>query len=90
MNKTELIQKVSGKTKVSKADTERVVNQFIEQVSGELKRKGNVTLTGFGTFKVVDRKAKIGINPRTKEKIQIKAKRVPKFVPGKTLKEKVK
>jgi len=54
---------------------------------GALKRKEPVTLVGFGTFKVGNRKARIGRNPRTGQEIRIKAKRVPKFVPGKTLKE---
>ena len=90
MNKTELVKEIAGKAKISMADTEKIVNGFIESVSKELKKKGTVTMVGFGTFKVQDRKARTGINPQTKEKIQIKAKRVPKFVPGKTLKELVK
>jgi DNA-binding protein HU-beta len=58
-------------------------------VSISLKKKGKVTLVGFGTFAVAHRKAKLGINPKTGQKISIKAKYVPVFKAGKALKEKV-
>lgn len=90
MNKAELIEKISDKTKLTKSDVEKLVNSMIDTMSDELKKKGSITLMGFGTFKVQERKARNGINPKTKEKIKIKATRVPKFVPGKALKEKVK
>ena len=90
MNKSELVKSISDKTSLKVSDTEKLVNAFIETVSGELKKKGSVTMVGFGTFKVADRKARTGVNPKTGEKIKIKATRVPKFVPGKALKEKVK
>ena len=90
MNKTELVKEIAGKAKLSISETEKTVNGIIESVSKELKKKGKVTLVGFGTFKVADRKARMGVNPKTGEKIKIKATRVPKFVPGKALKDKVK
>ena len=90
MNKSELIQAVSKKSNLKVTHAEKAVNSLIETVSNELKNKRNVTLVGFGTFKVADRAARTGVNPKTGAKITIKAKRVPKFAPGKALKEKVK
>jgi len=89
MNKTELVKKIADKTNLKVNEAEKLVNAFIETVTDELKNKGKVTLIGFGTFKVVHRKEKVGVNPKTKEKIKIKAKDVPRFVPGKSLKEKI-
>lgn len=90
MNKTELVKSISEKADLKVADTEKLVNAFIEAVSTELKKKGKVTLVGFGTFSVANRKEKIGVNPKTGQKIKIKAKNVPVFKAGKALKEKVK
>lgn len=90
MNKNELIKNVSEKTNLKIVDTERVVNGLIETVSEELKKQGKVTLVGFGTFSVAQRKERMGVNPKTGEKIKIKATKVPRFSAGKALKEKVK
>jgi DNA-binding protein HU-beta len=90
MNKTELVKAIAGKAKLKLADTEKLVNAFIETVSDELKGKGKVTLVGFGTFGVAHRKQKTGVNPKTGAKITIHAKDVPVFKPGKALKEMVK
>ena len=90
MNKTELIQAVSKKSNLKLVEAEKVVNGFIETVSNELKRKNNVTLVGFGTFKVTYRAARTGVNPKTGAKITIKAKNAPVFRAGKALKENVK
>ncbi len=90
MNKTQLVKTIASKVKVTLTESEKIVNGMIEAISGELKKKGKVTLVGFGTFKVADRKARMGVNPKTGQKMQIKAKRVPKFVAGKELKSKVK
>jgi DNA-binding protein HU-beta len=90
MNKTELVKKIAGKAKLKLSDTEKLVNAFIDTVSEELKKKGKVTLVGFGTFAVAHRKEKRGVNPKTGDKITIKAKNVPVFKPGKALKETVK
>jgi DNA-binding protein HU-beta len=90
MNKNELVKDIAGKAKLKLSDTEKFVNAFINTVSDELKKKGKVTLVGFGTFAVAHRKEKRGVNPKTGAKITIKAKNVPVFKPGKKLKETVK
>ena len=90
MNKSELVEAIAKKAKLKLVEAEKVVQGFIEEVAGELKKKGNVTLVGFGTFKVAHRRAKTGVNPKTGAKITIKAKDVPVFRAGKALKEKVK
>ena len=91
MNKADLIAAIKKKTDApSKKIVEDVINGFIDVVKAELKKKGSVQLVGFGTFKVVERKAREGRNPKTGEKIKIPATKVPKFVPGKDLKEIVK
>jgi len=91
MNKADLIAAIKKKTDApSKKIVEDVINGFIDVVKAELKKKGNVQLVGFGTFKVVERKAREGRNPKTGAKIKIPATKVPKFVPGKDLKEIVK
>ncbi len=90
MNKNELVKSIADKANLKIADTEKLVNSFIDTVSNELKRKGKVTLVGFGTFAVSHRKQRTGVNPKTGEKLTIKAKDVPVFKPGKALKETVK
>ena len=66
-----------------------IVNNFINTISNELSDGGRVVIPGFGSFIVRDRMARVGRNPKTGDKIQIKAKKLPVFKPGKTLKEKV-
>ena len=82
MNKTELVAAVAKTSKLSKKDVETVINAFTETVTKELKKKGKVQLVGFGTFAVNERPAHEGINPATKQKIQIAAKKVAKFKAG--------
>ncbi len=92
MNKAELIQTVQkalGK-ETSKSTAEKSVAAVIEAISGALKKGKNVQLIGFGTFKIVNRKARSGVNPKTKEKIKIKASRGVRFAAGKDLKSKLK
>lgn len=94
MNKSELVESVQkslGK-ETSKAQAERAVEAVIDGIkSGLTKGKGKpVQLVGFGTFKVASRKARIGINPKTGEKIKIKASKSVKFGAGKDLKGKLK
>ena len=89
MNKGDLVNevaKVVGTKKASKA----AVDCIFSTITKTLKKKKTVTLIGFGTFKVDKRKARKGRNPQTGEAIKIKAKKVPKFVPGKALKDAVK
>ena len=89
MNKTELIEHISTKADLSKADAGRALEAFIGAVTSTLKKKGTVTLVGFGTFSVSERAARTGRNPRTGEAINIETARVPKFRPGKGLKDAV-
>ena len=89
MNKAELAEEVSGKTGLMKKVTQNVIDAIIETIGDTLSGGEKVTLVGFGTFQVASRKARRGVNPQTRETIQIPAKKVPKFVPGKTLKEKI-
>lgn len=89
MNKAGLIEKVSDETGLTKKDIRLVVDATMEIVSSTLGKEEKVILVGFGTFQVRNRKARRGRNPQTGEELQIPAKKVPKFVPGKGLKEKV-
>lgn len=91
MNKAELVlavQKVLGGT-TSKAEAERAVGAVIDGIKVGIKKDKTVQLIGFGTFKVVNRKARTGINPKTGDKIKIKASKSVKFATGKELKSKL-
>lgn len=85
MNKTQLIDAVAGDTGMTKVDSEKAIKATINAISGELSGGGSVTLIGFGTFSVFGRAARQGKNPRTGASIQIQAKKVAKFKPGKAL-----
>ncbi|SHG27654.1 DNA-binding protein HU-beta [Desulfacinum infernum DSM 9756] len=87
MNKKELIEKVAATANVSKQDTASVVNALLNEIEAALKAGEQIAITGFGSFKVVDRPAREARNPRTGEKITVPASKVPKFVPGKSLKD---
>lgn len=88
MNKADLISEVA-KVTGTKKEAQDAVDTVLSAITKALKKKGQVTLVGFGTFKVEKRKARTGRNPQTGEKIKIKARNVPKFVPGKGLKDAV-
>ena len=84
MNKQQLIeeiQKILGKD-ATKACAEKALNATIEAIKAGVKKNKKLQLIGFGTFSVAERKARMGINPRTKAKIKIKASKVVKFKPG--------
>ncbi len=89
MNKDKLVDLVSIKLGSTKAEAERAVNAMVDEITAALSRGEEVTLTGFGSFEVSSRRARAGVNPRTGEKIQIAAVKVPKFRAGKNLKEAV-
>ena len=89
MNKSELINEVA-KVVSKKKEAQNAVDCVVSSITKALKKGDVVTITGFGTFKVVKRKARKGRNPYTGEEIKIKATKAPKFVPGKGLKEAVK
>jgi DNA-binding protein HU-beta len=86
MNKKDLIEKVAGAANVSKKDATNVVNALLEEIKTALQSGEQITIVGFGSFKVVDRPEREARNPRTGEKIEVPASKVPKFVPGKGLK----
>jgi len=90
MTKAELVVKIAEKADLTKANAERALNGFLEAVEGTLVKEGKLTLTGFGTFAVDQRKARVGRNPRTGAEIKIPATKVVKFRPGKLLKDAVK
>ncbi len=89
MNKAELIEAIANDTGVTKKLAGEMVDSFIYEVTKALKKGQEVRLVGFGTFKVVKRKARMGVNPQTGAKMKIPARKVPKFVPGKELKKSV-
>ncbi|MFA7664625.1 MAG: HU family DNA-binding protein [Burkholderiaceae bacterium] len=87
MNKSELIDQIAEQAELSKAEAGRALDGMLAAVTKTLKKGGTVTLVGFGTFAVGKRAARTGRNPRTGEMIKIKAAKVPKFRPGKGLKD---
>jgi DNA-binding protein HU-beta len=87
MTKAELISQVAKEARLSKASAEKAINSLTSSISRCLKKKDKLTLTGFGTFLVSKRKARKGRNPQTGAEINIKAANVPKFKPGKQLKD---
>ncbi|HEW91837.1 MAG TPA: HU family DNA-binding protein [Thermotogaceae bacterium] len=89
MNKKTLVAEVAKKAGTTKKEAQKVVDAFIQTVSEALAKGEKVRLVGFGSFVVKERAARKGVNPRTKKAINIPAKKVPKFVPGKELREKV-
>jgi DNA-binding protein HU-beta len=90
MTKAELVAKIAEKNGTSKAQAEASMNAILEVIQGELAAGNKLTLTGFGTFSVSERKARTGRNPRTGKEIKIPACKVAQFKPGKVLKEAVK
>ena len=89
MNKTELIAAVSQSAGLTKKDTERVLNAALDAITASLCKGEKVQLSGFGTFEVKAREARIGRNPHTKEAIDIPATNVPVFKASKVLKDTV-
>lgn len=89
MNKQDLIDVVAKTADLSKASAARAVQGMLSAITTSLKKKQTVSLVGFGTFKVSHRSARTGRNPRTGKAIKIKAAKVPKFKPGKALKDSV-
>ena len=89
MNKTELIAAVAESAGLSKKDTERVMNAALDTITAALCKGENDQISGFGTFEVKDREARLGRNPHTKESIEIPAPKVPGFKASKALKDTV-
>ena len=90
MNKAELVEQVANQTGLIKKASRGAVDAITSVISDALVRGEKVTLVGFGTFQVVERKTRRRRNPQTREAIQIPARKVTKFGPGKGLREKVK
>jgi len=89
MTKEDLVEAVRTEAGIGKGQAVAAVDAFIEAIKKTLKKGDKLTLTGFGTFSVSNRKARTGRNPQTGETIKIKAAKVPKFSAGKGLKEAV-
>jgi len=90
MNKSDLVTAIAESTNLSKATAEKALDGFMDSIEGALSKGESVTLVGFGTFSVSEREARTGRNPQTGEPIQISAKKMPKFKPGKRLADSVK
>ena len=89
MNKSELTAAAAQAAGVTKKDAERVLNAALDIISASLVSGDKVQLSGFGSFEIKDREARVGRNPRTKEAIDIPATRMPVFKPSKALKDMV-
>lgn len=87
MNKSELIERMASDADISKAAAERALESFTTSVQSTLKKGGSVALVGFGSWSVTKRAARTGRNPKTGEAIKIKARKAPKFTPGKAFKD---
>lgn len=90
VKKGQLIERLAEKFGVSKKQAGEWLEAFTDEITKVLRTGDKVNITGFGIFKVSDRKAREGINPKTGEKIHIAASKKPRFTPGKLLKEAVK
>ncbi len=90
MNKTDLIEVIADKADASKSEAQRFFEAFTDVVTSELKKGEEIQITGFGKFYVQKREAREGINPQTKEKMNIPASKVPKFTAGNSLKDAIK
>lgn len=82
MNKAELVSAVSAKAGLSRADAKKAVEAVVSSITGALERGDKVSLVGFGTFSVVERAERTGVNPSTKAQITIPAKKTAKFKAG--------
>lgn len=90
MTKNQFVSAVAAKTGKAKSETAEVVDAIFDTITQTMIKGDSVNISGFGVFRISNRKAREGINPRTGEKIHIAAKKAPKFRAGKTLKEAVK
>lgn len=90
MNKTELIDQIAAGADLTKVDAKKALDAAVAAITDALKKGDKVQIVGFGTFAISEKPAREGINPATKQKIQIAAKKVAKFKPGAELAEAVK
>jgi len=89
MQKSDLIEKIAGEAGISKAAADRALSSLLNNITKAMKKGDRISLVGFGTFSISKRAARTGRNPQTGAEIKIKAKKVPKFSAGKSLKEAV-
>jgi DNA-binding protein HU-beta len=89
MNKTQLLDAVAADSGLSKTDTAKALDSLVGTVTKSLKKGDEVVITGFGKFSVIKRAARQGVNPRTGERVRIKASKAPKFTAGAGLKQAV-
>ena len=89
MNKTDLVEKIAASAGITKTASAVAIDVFVDSVTSALKKGDRVTLVGFGTFSVIQRKARNGRNPQTGGVLKIAARRVAKFSPGVELKKHV-
>jgi DNA-binding protein HU-beta len=89
MNKSQLVEAVASDSGLSKTDSSRAIESLLDTVTKTLKKGDEVSITGFGKFSVVKRAARQGVNPRTGERVKIKASKAPKFSAGAALKQAV-
>jgi DNA-binding protein HU-beta len=87
MTKKDLVDKVAAGAGIKKTQAEKAIDSLIAAIKDSLKGGDRVTMTGFGTFSVVERKARTGRNPRTGKEIKIQAKKAPKFSPASAMKD---
>ncbi|QLB13815.1 nucleoid protein HU alpha subunit /nucleoid protein Hbs [Bisgaardia hudsonensis] len=90
MNKTDLVDAIASAADLNKKQAKAALEATLEAIGGSLKKGEPVQLIGFGTFKVNERKARVGRNPKTGAEIKIAASKVPAFVAGKALKDSLK
>jgi DNA-binding protein HU-beta len=91
VNRQDFVTEIMRRTSLNRADADRAVQAFLDAVTAELGRGGDVSFTGFGKFTTQQRAARSGVNPRNpSERVQIPAARVPKFTAGSSLKAAVK
>ena len=89
MNKADLVSAIAEKTAMTKKDSEKALQAFVDVVTEELGKGGRVQLVGFGTFDVAERKSREGRNPQTGQPMTIPASKAPRFKVGKALKDAV-
>ena len=87
MNKADLVEHIAQRADISKASATRALDATLEAIVATLKEGGTVSLVGFGSFAVAQRAARTGRNPKTGEEVRIEAAKIPKFRPGKGLKD---
>ncbi|HWP49523.1 MAG TPA: integration host factor subunit beta [Candidatus Limnocylindrales bacterium] len=87
MTKADLVEKIAERAKLSKKDSEIVVNTVFQSIIEALTKGDKVELRGFGSFRARDRQSRVGRNPKTGESVEVPSKKVPFFKPGKDLKK---